>query len=190
MMFDTSSNRLKRISFFKSKVKHHGVLFSQNPGERKKMTDNQNVMEIYVPDNFRLNPWLLKTELSMGAKLTYSVLANCCNGRDHAWPSQAYLAKCLSISVRTVQRHLKELVNAGFIKIDKKYLMGQTRSIYIFLNHALVLFEPKTQQAKKTPGKKCENQSRTEATKVTLSDASKTTNRGDKNSVSYNKEDS
>ena len=143
-----------------------------------------------MPDNFRLNSWLLQTELSMGAKLTYSVLANCCNGRDHAWPSQIYLAQCLSIAVRTVQRYLKELVDYGLIKISKKRLMGQTRSVYVFLNNALVSFEPKTPTAKKTPGQKSINQAQTKATKTTLSEASKTTKRGDKNSTSYNKEDS
>lgn len=119
----------------------------------------------------------------MGAKLTYSVLANCCNGRDHVWPSQAYLAKCLSSSVRTVQRHLKELVDSGFIKISKKYLMGKTRSIYCFLNHALVSFEPKTAStASKNPVKK--------AVKLAKSSTTKTAKQGDKNDISYNKEES
>jgi len=172
-MFDTSTTHSKRISFFKSKVKRHGVLFSQIPGERMKMTDKQSVAETYVPDNFRLNSWLLKTELSMGAKLTYSVLASCCHGKDHAWPSQDYLAKCLSISVRTVQRYLKELVGYGLIKISRQHLMGQTRSVYIFLNNVLVSFESKK-------ASKPDDQAAAKTTKTTARKASKTTNQGDK----------
>jgi hypothetical protein len=115
--------------------------------DNQKAADNQAVQGTYVPENFKLHGWLLKTDLSMGAKLTYSVLACCCNGRDHVWPSQNFLAKCLSASVRTVQRYLKELVDFGLITITKKYLMGKKRSIYSFLNHALVSFEPKSPKA-------------------------------------------
>ena len=147
------------------------------------MIDVKSMPETYVPENFQLNGWLLKTDLSMGAKMTYSVLANCCRGRDHVWPSQEYLARCISASVRTVQRHLKELVASGFIKISKKYLMGKTRSIYCFLNNALVSFEPKTAPAtQKNPVGKTAKPAKTSPTK--------TTKRGDKNGTSYNKEES
>jgi hypothetical protein len=43
--------------------------------------------------DFRMPEWLLKTELSAGAKLTYSVLACCASGRDFVWPSQEFLAQ-------------------------------------------------------------------------------------------------
>ena len=147
------------------------------------MSDNRSAMGTYVPDNFKLNRWLLKANLSMGAKLTYSVLACCCNGRDHVWPSQAYLAKCLSIAVRTVQRYLKELVDFGLIRIDRKYLMGQTRSVYSFLNHALVSFEPKVSPSEESSSSK-------KIEKGVSPETSKTTKRGDKNNTSYNREES
>jgi len=191
MVLDYTDTRFKKNIFFEVESQASWGSFSQNPGERKKMTDKKNVTETYVPDNFRLNSWLLKTELSMGAKLAYSVLANCCNGRDHAWPSQDYLARCLSISVRTVQRYLKELVGYGLIKISRKHLMGQTRSIYVFLNNALVSFEAeKVPTMRKRRGKKAGNPDLAKATKSTSGEASKTTNQGDKNSTSHNKEDS
>lgn len=96
------------------------------------MSDNQTVAETYVPDGFLIHPWILKMNLTMGAKLAYSVLATCAKGRDYAWPSQSYLARCLSCSVRTLQRYLKELAADNLIKIGKKYLMGRTRTIYYF----------------------------------------------------------
>lgn len=57
-----------------------------------------------------MQEWLLKAELSAGAKLTYSVLACCAGGRDYAWPSQEYLATKVSVSVHTLQRYLTEFV--------------------------------------------------------------------------------
>ena len=35
-----------------------------------------------------MQDWLLKADLSSGAKLTYSVLACCAGGKDHAWPDK------------------------------------------------------------------------------------------------------
>lgn len=141
------------------------------------MNMNQT-QETYIPDEFYLGKWLLKSNLSLGAKLTYSVLACCRNGRDYVWPSPDYLAQCVSASVRTVRRYMKELVDFGLIRIRKKYLMGQTRTIYIFLNHALVGFEPKASKAEKN-------------TPVTpTKTVTKTAKKRDKNDTPYNKEES
>jgi hypothetical protein len=139
--------------------------------------------ETYVPEEFKMGSWILKTELSSGAKLTFSVLAICAGGRDFVWPSQEYLAQAVSASVRSVQRYLKELAEFGLIRIGKKRLMGQTRTIYSFLNHALVSFEPKASAtAQKTGLKKAE--------KTAPARAPKTAQPGDKNGVSYKEEES
>lgn len=63
-----------------------------------------------------MQEWLLKADLSPGAKLTYSVLPCCASGKNHAWPSQEYLAEKVSASVRPVQRYLKELIDFGLIE--------------------------------------------------------------------------
>ena len=146
------------------------------------MIDNQSAPETYVPDDFKMGSWILKTELSSGAKLTFSVLAVCAGGRDHVWPSQEYLAQAVSASVRSVQRYLKELAEFGLIRIGKKWLMGQTRTIYSFLNHALVSFEPKTSGVEQKPARK-------KAEKSTPAKATKTPKPGDKNGASLNKEE-
>jgi len=146
------------------------------------MIDNQSVPETYVPDDFKIGSWILKTELSSGAKLTFSVLAVCAGGRDHVWPSQEYLAKAVSASVRSVQRYLKELVDFGLIRIGKKWLMGQTRTIYSFLNHALVCFEPKAAGAE-------QKQARIKAEMTSPARPTKTAKPGDKNGASPNKEE-
>ena len=88
--------------------------------------------------DFRMQEWLLKAELSTGVKLTYSVLACCAGGRDYAWPSQEYLAEKVSVSVRTLQRYLSELVRFGLIEKCKQYIKGQVRNIYRFLLHSVI----------------------------------------------------
>lgn len=45
--------------------------------------NTDQIQKTYIPDEFYLGKWLLKTNLSLGAKLTYSVLACCRNGRDY-----------------------------------------------------------------------------------------------------------
>jgi len=87
--------------------------------------------------DFRMQQWLLKADLSAGAKLTYSVLACCAGGRDFAWPSQEYLAEKVSVSVRTLQRYLSELVRFGLIEKGRQFIKGQVRNIYRFLRHAI-----------------------------------------------------
>lgn len=88
--------------------------------------------------DFRMQDWLLKADLSAGAKLTYSVLACCAGGRDYVWPSQEYLAEKVSVSVRTLQRYLKELIQFGLIEKCKQYIKGQVRNIYRFLLHSVI----------------------------------------------------
>ena len=85
-----------------------------------------------------MQEWLLKADLSAGAKLTYSVLACCAGGRDYVWPSQEYLAEKVSVSVRTLQRYLSELVRFGLIEKCKQYIKGQVRNIYRFLLHSVI----------------------------------------------------
>ena len=81
----------------------------------------------------RLPDWLMKMNLSTGVKLTYTVLATCSGGRDQAWPGQGYLASRVSVSVRSIQRYLTELVKLGLIAISRKNVKGKNRCVYTFL---------------------------------------------------------
>ncbi len=82
----------------------------------------------------RLPDWLMEMDISKGAKLTYNVLATCSRGDDFTWPSQKYLAGRLSSSIRTVQRHLLELITHGLIKKGREYVKGKVRRVYHFLS--------------------------------------------------------
>jgi hypothetical protein len=50
----------------------------------------KNFTEETIVPNVLIDPLILKTSLSMGAKFTYFVLASCCKKHDHSWPSNKY----------------------------------------------------------------------------------------------------
>ena len=88
----------------------------------------------HIGNDVRLPDWLMKMNLSKGAKLTYSVLATCSGGRNLAWPRQEYLAGRVSSSVRSVQRYLGELARNGLIAASREVLKGKLRCVYTFLS--------------------------------------------------------
>lgn len=59
-------------------------------------------------------------DISFGAKYLYDTLCSYCFGnKDTCFPGQKTLASRLKRSVRTIQRYIKELVDAGFIKVKR-----------------------------------------------------------------------
>lgn len=85
------------------------------------------------PDKFLVPTWLQEMDLSKGAKLVYVVLRTCSRGRSYVWPRLDYLASRVSASVRTVQRHINELVAHGLVEKGKEKLWGKLRQVYRFL---------------------------------------------------------
>ena len=82
-------------------------------------------------ENTGLLDWLMSTDLSTGAKLTYVVLATA--GQDSSHLTQARLAGLVSTSVRSVQRHLGELSRRQ-ISVTRKAASGQSRHVYNLRN--------------------------------------------------------
>lgn len=75
-----------------------------------------------------------KKGLSLGAKNVYSLLVNfSATGAVYAFPSQAYLAECLAVSIRSIQNYVNELVDYGLIEV-RRGRFG-TSPKYYFLNH-------------------------------------------------------
>lgn len=58
--------------------------------------------------------------LSPTAKLCYGRIANRCGHKEYCWPSQESLAQDLLVTVRTVQRSLDELEEAGHIGREQR----------------------------------------------------------------------
>jgi DNA-binding transcriptional ArsR family regulator len=62
-----------------------------------------------------------RLEVSSAAKLTLVGLANHCGpDGEHAWPSVARLARYAQVTPRQVQRHLRDLEEAGLVQITQK----------------------------------------------------------------------
>jgi len=99
------------------------------------------------PSEFAMPKWLVKCGLSTGAKMVYMILTTCAGRKDFAFPSQEYLSQAASVCVRTVQRHLRALADYGLIRIDKRQVHGTMRTVYCFLNHAVMGFEKKAFEA-------------------------------------------
>ncbi|MFL0198289.1 helix-turn-helix domain-containing protein [Clostridium sp. WILCCON 0269] len=74
--------------------------------------------------------------ISNRAYRIYSFLNSMCFGKkDKCFPSQSYIAKKLRICVRTIQRGLKELVQAGLIKVKRR---GSMSNVYYILDKVVL----------------------------------------------------
>jgi biotin operon repressor len=60
--------------------------------------------------------------LSIGAKATYALMLSYAWQKDYCFPGQATLANDLGSGERSVRRYIKELEEAGYIKIKQRGL--------------------------------------------------------------------
>lgn len=72
--------------------------------------------------------------LDISAELipTYCALADYSNKKGYCWPKMETLAKTLKCSVRTIQRHIKELAEKGLIEIVKRRRIKGKLSSYLY----------------------------------------------------------
>ena len=75
--------------------------------------------------------FVLRSSISLGAKVTYSLLCNCAAEKDHCWPSHAKLAEWLSCSVSSVKNYLRELEHVELILTKREHYRSST---YYMLN--------------------------------------------------------
>lgn len=70
--------------------------------------------------------WVLDAEISDRAVRLYAVLQTYLTGRDGAaWPSRQALADRLRCSVDTLDRTIRELVDAGAVEVSHRYAPGK-----------------------------------------------------------------
>ncbi len=67
-----------------------------------------------------LPQFILERVMSLGAKVTYTVLCNYAATKDHCWPSQETLAKRVGCSLSSIKNYLQELVTQGLIAIIRE----------------------------------------------------------------------
>jgi DNA-binding transcriptional MocR family regulator len=63
---------------------------------------------------------------------TYCCLADYANKKGYCYPSMETLARTLKCSVRTIQRHVKELAEKGLIEIVKRRRIKGKLSTYLY----------------------------------------------------------
>lgn len=74
---------------------------------------------------------LITSTLSDGGFRLLGYLTSICFGdKTECWPSQKYIAEKLNKSVRTIQRNIKELIKAGYIKKRRR---GSISNMYTIL---------------------------------------------------------
>lgn len=75
---------------------------------------------------------LITSNISNGAyRLATLLLSMCYADKDTCYPSQKYLSEKLNRSVRTIQRYLKEIKEAGLLTIKRR---GSISNMYTLIN--------------------------------------------------------
>lgn len=92
-------------------------------------------METFTPKGQIVGPilpaFVLKEQnISLGAKVLYSLLCNYAFDKDHCWPSQTLLARELGHSVSSVKNWLAELKRARLIAVRR---CAYRSSVYVLL---------------------------------------------------------
>jgi hypothetical protein len=90
-------------------------------------------METFVPRGNVHGPilpdFVLKKQITFGAKVMYALLCDYASKDDHCWPAQATLAERLSCSLSSVKNYLTELVREKLIAVRRE----QYRSCVYYL---------------------------------------------------------
>lgn len=87
-------------------------------------------METFIPKDRITGPilpaFVLRENLSPGAKLLYSLLCGHASDKDHCWPSHRLLAQELGYSVSSIKNWLGELVRARLLAIRRAAYRAST----------------------------------------------------------------
>ncbi len=80
--------------------------------------------------------WVLDDpSVSMQAKMTYLILSSHVGDDATCWPSQSSIAERLGCDVRSVQRHIRALVDHGLIVVTIRSTRRGRSNVYKVLSH-------------------------------------------------------
>lgn len=99
---------------------------------QKSMTPEETAKPSYwavLPAAIRYDP-----EITAGAKLLYAEITSLADARGYCWASNGYFQKLYGISEPTVQRYLRALKAAGYIRIQDGNGGSAVRRIYAGVN--------------------------------------------------------
>ena len=83
------------------------------------MNEQQKSTETAKPSYWAVLPAAVRYDpaITAGAKLLYAEISSLTGSRGYCYASNAYFAGLYGITERTLQRHLKALEDAGYIRI-------------------------------------------------------------------------
>lgn len=70
--------------------------------------------------------YALPLQISLGAKMLYSLLCDYAGDKDHCWPSQTTLARLLGCSVSSIKTYLRELAGQRLIAVELRECRSST----------------------------------------------------------------
>ena len=70
--------------------------------------------------------YALTLQISLGAKMLYSLLCDYAGDKDHCWPSQTTLARLLGCSVSSIKTYLRELAGQRLIAVELRECRSST----------------------------------------------------------------
>jgi len=93
-----------------------------------------NELKHEMPPFAMVPRWIIQhDDLTSGAVRVYACLADMASKDRPAWPSHRTLAHRTNMSISSVRRHIRELVQIGAINIQQRYKPdgeGQTSNLY------------------------------------------------------------
>ena len=102
---------------------------------------NDNALKHEMPPFAMVPRWIIQHEdLTSGAVRVYACLADMASKDRPAWPSHRTLAHKCNMSVSSVRRHIRELIEARAIQVKQRYKPdgeGQTSNLYTVMAKAV-----------------------------------------------------
>jgi len=87
----------------------------------------------------RIRKWLDQLGLMPGERKMFECLILAARGKDHAWPSQEWLAEKVNVTVRSIRNYIRRMEEREIIRTMRVRINGCLRLVYYFLAHPVIV---------------------------------------------------
>jgi len=87
----------------------------------------------------RIRKWLDQLGLMPGERKMFECLILAARGKDHAWPSQEWLAEKVNVTVRSIRNYIRRMEEREIIRTVRVRINGCLRLVYYFLAHPVIV---------------------------------------------------
>ena len=87
----------------------------------------------------RIREWLDQLDLAPGERKLFECLILAARGKDHAWPSQEWLAEKVNVTVRSIRNYIRRMEEREIIRTVRVRINGCLRLVYYFLAHPVIV---------------------------------------------------